>query len=90
MDGVLFDMTPDNTGTADFGDIFTVEVTVDLPHVATVTDITMEIFAIDPTQGLGGFTICNVEEVSKGANVADVTPSLSYDKKENYPSVVSI
>ena len=66
MDGVLFEMAPDNSGSADLGDIFSVDVTVDLPHVASATDITMEIFAIDPTQGLGGFTFCNVREVSIG------------------------
>ena len=91
MDGVLFDMTPDVTGSADLGDVFQVEVTVDLPHIETATNITMEIFAIDPTLGLGGFTLCNVQEVSpKGENVDDVQAIETYERKEGYPSVVSL
>ena len=81
-------MTPDVTGSADLGDVFQVEVTVDLPYVETATDITMEIFAIDPTLGLGGFTLCNVQEVSKGANVDPIEAVQTYERKEGYPSVV--
>jgi hypothetical protein len=91
MDGVLFDMTPDHTGSADLGEVFQVEVTVDLPHVETATNITMEIFAIDPTLGLGGFTLCNFQEVSpKGANVEDVTATVTSERKEGFPSVVRL
>ena len=91
MDGVLFDMTPDVTGSADLGDVFQVEVTVDLPHIETATNITMEIFAIDPSLGLGGFTLCNVQEVSpKGENVGDVQAIISKERKEGFPSVVSL
>ena len=46
-------MAPDSSGSADLGDVFSVTVTVDLPQVTAATDITMEIFAIDPTSGLG-------------------------------------
>ncbi len=38
-------------GQADIGDSFTYKVVVDLPHISSATDITMEIFAIDPTTG---------------------------------------
>ena len=50
-------MAPDSSGSADLGDVFSVTVTVDLPQVTAATDITMEIFAIDPTSGLGTIQI---------------------------------
>ena len=56
MNDVVFTMTETasqslGSGNADIGDSFTYNVVVDLPHLSEATDITMEIFAIDPTTG---------------------------------------
>ena len=82
------------TTEADLGNLFSYEVTVDLPHITEATDIKMEIFAIDPVTGLGGFFICDprVTMVGDGVNVEDGTnktaPPRTLERKESYPSIV--
>lgn len=90
MDDVLFNMT-DNTGAADIGDIFSFQVVVDLPKLPESTNITMEIFAINPVSGIGGFTLCDVTEVGKGTNVQPSDAAkINYEHKETHPTVVKI
>ena len=91
MDAVGYTMETAAAGFADAGAVFDFDVMVDLPHLSDATDITMEIFAIVPSSGIGGFTICSATEESRGGNVvaSPDTAAASYDLKENYPSVVS-
>ena len=85
-----------STEEADFGNVFTFEVTVDLPHITDATDIKMEIFAIEPISGIGGFFICDprVKSAGDGINVADGTnktdPPRTLEQNPDYPSVVCI
>ena len=81
----------DHAGNSDLGDVFNFEVTVDLPHISEATNIKMEIFALDPTVGIGGFTLCNVQEISLGSNISPTDdPTYSYNQKEGYDGVVII
>jgi hypothetical protein len=79
------------TGLADIGDSFTYKVTVDLPHIATATDLKMEIFAIDPVSGVGAFTICHTVQESLGTGItASGDPAITETIKSDYASVVSV
>lgn len=83
----------DHTGLGDLGDSFDFQVTVDLPLISEATTIKMEIFAIDPTTGLGGFTICSASEkiASRGSNVPAVAvvpePQATFDRNSEHPNV---
>lgn len=97
MEDVIFSMTEIASqslggGNADIGDSFTYNVAVDLPDLsAEATDIKMEIFAIEPTTGIAGFSICQSTEMvsNRGDQVTVSTGPIYKDvAKADFPTVV--
>ena len=97
MGDVKFDLihtSVTSTTTADLGNVFTFDVEVDLPHIETATDVKMEIFALDPVTGVGGFAFCEPSIKSAGTGIESSTedltdPPRTLEKMIDHTSVVS-
>ncbi len=80
----------------DVGDSYTFKGVIDLPaiKVEDKADVKIEIFVIDPEDGLTGFHICQAHVVtdSRGANVRSIQTHPYYEDtyKTTNPNVVSM
>ena len=77
----------------DYGDSFTFEAEIDIPGILALnkSDLTVELFALDPDQGVSGFHICQAHVEFKGDNIQAIQTDPVYidQAKPGYPTYVS-